>query len=199
MKSIPLAVSLLLAAVAAGVPPPSAAPVAEPEPGVVSRWEYRALTEEQVAALGKKGLTAGLNALGDEGRELVTAGAHYIFKRPKELARKQAAAQVVRDAVGLMRWWQGLPGVKNADLKDVAGPGFDDMTKQGVKMIGLTSDLHNQIQQSIKPTGEAAAQVARDKQKVDALLAIKKAIDEQKDLLRNLGRGAGVAMGVFGN
>ncbi len=88
MKSIPLAAVL---AVAVGVLSFSAASAAEPKSAVVFRWEYRVLTEEQVTALGKKDLTAGLNKLGDEGWELVTAGARYIFKRPKDLAQKQAA------------------------------------------------------------------------------------------------------------
>ena len=91
MKSIPLAAVLPMLAVAVGVLPFSAASAAEPKPAVVFRWEYRVLTEEQVTALGKKELTAGLNKLGDDGWELVTAGARYIFKRPKGLAQKQAA------------------------------------------------------------------------------------------------------------
>jgi hypothetical protein len=91
MKSIPVAVVLLGLAVAAGMLPPLAAPAAEPKPDAVFQWEYRVLTEEQVIALGKKDLAAGLNKLGDEGWELVTAGARYIFKRPKGLAQRQAA------------------------------------------------------------------------------------------------------------
>jgi hypothetical protein len=92
MKAISTALVLLLLGVAVGIVPPSAASAAESKPGTVFRWEYRVLTEEQVAALGKKDLAAGLNELGGEGWELVTAGAHYIFKRPKDVAQKQAAA-----------------------------------------------------------------------------------------------------------
>jgi hypothetical protein len=91
MKAIPMAVVLLVAGVAVGILPFSAASAAESKPGVVFRWEYHVLTEEQVIALGKKDLAAGLNKLGDEGWELVTVGAHYVFKRPKDLAQKQAA------------------------------------------------------------------------------------------------------------
>ncbi|HKI37103.1 MAG TPA: hypothetical protein VKA46_34940 [Gemmataceae bacterium] len=91
MKSSPLAVVLLVLAVAVGILPVSAASAAESKPDVVFQWEYHVLTEEQVSALGKRDLTAGLNKLGDEGWELVTAGARYIFKRPKDLAQKQAA------------------------------------------------------------------------------------------------------------
>ena len=91
MKAMSTAVVLLFAGAAAGTVPSSAASAAEPKPGILFQWEYRVLTEEQVAALGKKDLAAGLNALGDEGWELVTAGAHYIFKRPKDAARRQAA------------------------------------------------------------------------------------------------------------
>ena len=83
MKPIATAFALLVFAAAVSA--------AEPKPAVVYQWEYRVLSEEQVIALGKKDLTAGLNQLGDEGWELVTAGAHYIFKRPKDLAQKQAA------------------------------------------------------------------------------------------------------------
>jgi hypothetical protein len=91
MKATALPVALLALGVAVGFLALTPAPAAEPKPDVVFQWEYHVLTEEQVIALGKKDLAAGLNRLGDEGWELVTAGAHYIFKRPKDLARKQAA------------------------------------------------------------------------------------------------------------
>jgi len=89
MKAVPTTVVLLVVAV--GLGPFSAASAAELKPDVVFQWEYRVLTEEQVIALGKKDLAAGLNKLGDEGWELVTVGAHYIFKRPKNLAQIQLA------------------------------------------------------------------------------------------------------------
>lgn len=51
------------------------------------KWEYRVLTKEQVADLGKKDLAAGLNQLGDEGWEMVAIevgkSTEYYFKRPR--------------------------------------------------------------------------------------------------------------------
>jgi hypothetical protein len=91
MKSIPVAVLLLVFAVPAGILPLQTASAADVKPDVVYQWEYRVLSEEQVIALAKKDLAAGLNKLGDEGWELVTAGGNYIFKRPKNAAQKQAA------------------------------------------------------------------------------------------------------------
>jgi hypothetical protein len=91
MKAIPQAVVFFVLAIAEGILPFPAASADEAKPGAVSRWEYRVLTEEQLVILGKKDLAGGLNALGDEGWELVTAGARYVFKRPKDLAQHQAA------------------------------------------------------------------------------------------------------------
>src|SRR5262249_25272463 len=70
-----------------------------------SKWEYRVLTKEQLAELGKKNLAAGLNKIGEEGWELVTVQsgpareggargfsegpAEYYFKRP--VAKKGTA------------------------------------------------------------------------------------------------------------
>jgi hypothetical protein len=81
---------LLLLALGLAVGSPLAVRSAEPRPEVVIKWEYRILTKEQVLELGKKDLTAGLNALGDEGWELVAAEPSYIFKRPRGLAPKHA-------------------------------------------------------------------------------------------------------------
>jgi hypothetical protein len=105
MKSMTLAVALL--GLAVGCLPSSAARADEVESDGVFRWEYRVLTEEQVIALGKKDLQAGLNKLGDEGWELVTAGAHYILKRPKDLVQKQAAEikrQIADAESGVEAW-----------------------------------------------------------------------------------------------
>jgi hypothetical protein len=63
--------------------PPPAAWSAEPRPDAAPRWEYRVLTKEQLLELGKKDLAAGLNAVGDDGWELIAAEPAYIFKRPK--------------------------------------------------------------------------------------------------------------------
>jgi Bacterial type II/III secretion system short domain len=52
-------------------------------------WEYKTLLKSQITELGKTDLGAGLNALGDEGWELVAVDrpekgtATYIFKRVK--------------------------------------------------------------------------------------------------------------------
>jgi hypothetical protein len=91
MKTISMTVALLVLGVAFSILPSSVASAADPKIDVVFQWEYRVLSEEQVVALGKKDLAVGLNQLGHEGWELVTVGAHYIFKRPKDLPQKQAA------------------------------------------------------------------------------------------------------------
>ncbi len=49
----------------------------------VTRWEYRVVSRDQVAELGKSDLAAGLNRLGSEGWELVVVDGGYIFKRPR--------------------------------------------------------------------------------------------------------------------
>jgi hypothetical protein len=89
MKAIPTGFVLLAVGVA-GAAPPVTALAAEGRPDAVARWEYRVLTKEQVVDLGKKDLAAGLNALGDDGWELVVTEPAFIFKRPKGLARRQA-------------------------------------------------------------------------------------------------------------
>jgi RNA polymerase sigma factor (sigma-70 family) len=89
----------LLRTTAAERPAPSPA---EPKRGVKVKWEYKAISPEEVRKLAAKGakdrLTEGLNQLGDEGWELVAVqpGAPsalggsmgslpsvYLFKRPK--------------------------------------------------------------------------------------------------------------------
>jgi hypothetical protein len=57
---------------------------AEPKLEPATKWEYRVLSKDEMLELGKKDLVAGLNKLGDEGWELVTAEPTYIFKRPKQ-------------------------------------------------------------------------------------------------------------------
>ena len=88
MKTTHVAIVLLAAACVVMSP---ATPAAELRPGIAFQWEYRVLTEEQIVGLAKRDLAAGLNKLGEEGWELATAGTHYIFKRPRDLAQKQAA------------------------------------------------------------------------------------------------------------
>jgi hypothetical protein len=61
----------------------------EARPDSVAKWEYQVLAKEQVIALGKKDLAAGLNQLGSEGWELAAIDGGYIFKRSKEPGRKQ--------------------------------------------------------------------------------------------------------------
>jgi hypothetical protein len=87
MKVIPSA-CLLLVVGAAGTAPVTA--FAQGRLEAVARWEYRVLTKEDILVLGKKDLAAGLNQLGEDGWELVAAEP-YIFKRPKDQLRKQAA------------------------------------------------------------------------------------------------------------
>jgi hypothetical protein len=57
----------------------------------ILRWEYRVLKREQVLEVGKKDLSAGLNALGNEGWELAGIDGVYIFKRPRDLIRNRVA------------------------------------------------------------------------------------------------------------
>ena len=90
MKAIPASFVLLVIAVAGGTSP-GAPPTAESRPDTVVQWEYRVLTRDQVLDLGKKDLAAGLNQLGDDGWELVVAEPAFIFKRPRDVIRKQAA------------------------------------------------------------------------------------------------------------
>jgi hypothetical protein len=89
MKAIPTGFVLLAVGVACAAPPVTA-PAADGRPDAVARWEYRVLTREQVLDLGKKDLAAGLNALGDDGWELVVAEPAFILKRPRDLARRRA-------------------------------------------------------------------------------------------------------------
>jgi hypothetical protein len=85
-----MATGLLLLALGLTVGSPLAVRSAEPKPEPAVKWEYRVLSKEQVLEAGKKDLTAGLNALGDEGWELVAAEPAYIFKRPRGPGPKQA-------------------------------------------------------------------------------------------------------------
>jgi hypothetical protein len=90
MKALATGFALLVLAVAGGTAP-GAAPAADSRPDAVVQWDYRVLSREQVLDLGKKDLAAGLNQLGDDGWELVVAEPAFIFKRPRDQARKQAA------------------------------------------------------------------------------------------------------------
>jgi hypothetical protein len=104
-----LGLPLLVLGLAAGFPTAVRAADPKPEPGV--KWEYRIVSKEQLLDLGKKDLTAGLNALGDEGWELVAAGPEYIFKRAKfssakriaelkqQISRAQSDLDMVKDRV----------------------------------------------------------------------------------------------------
>jgi hypothetical protein len=117
--------------VVAGVPPASAS-----GQGVLAappaQWEYRVLTREQLAELGKNDPAAGLNALGEEGWELVAVEpavaarpAQFYLKRPKglqqtlrESLRRQVAwaeseVQTCRDRVA---WSERM--VKKGYLSD---------------------------------------------------------------------------------
>jgi len=63
------------------------------------KWEYRVVTKEQVAELGKNDLAAGLNKLGNEGWELVVVDGGYIFKRPKAQNDRDIADLKLRIAI----------------------------------------------------------------------------------------------------
>jgi hypothetical protein len=65
-----------------------------------SRWEYKTLTKDQILSLGKKGLDAGLNLLGDDGWELAAVDGVYIFKRSKSLAGKRV--QDLKDEIKII-------------------------------------------------------------------------------------------------
>ena len=138
MKATPMAVVLLTLGFAVGILPFSAASAADSKPDVVFRWEYRVLTEEQVIALGKKDLAAGLNKLGDEGWELVTVGAHYIFKRPNgpgpetsggdqapDRRRRRRGLEGPRDLVGTHAQEGLLDGEARRDRAGAAEEGGD--------------------------------------------------------------------------
>jgi hypothetical protein len=90
MRAIPTGLLAFVLAAAAGSSP-AAAPAADNRPDAVVQWEYRVLTRDQILDLGKKDLAAGLNQLGDDGWELVVAEPTFIFKRPRDLVRKQAS------------------------------------------------------------------------------------------------------------
>jgi hypothetical protein len=97
-QSIPTGLLFLALGLLSG---PPAAPAAEPRPEAAPRWEYRVLTKEQLLELGKKDLTAGLNALGDDGWELVAAEPSFIFKRakgpsPRHVEEVRRQAQLAR-------------------------------------------------------------------------------------------------------
>jgi hypothetical protein len=66
----------------------------------VIRWEYRVLNKQQVIDLGGKDLTAGLNKLGDDGWQLTAVDGAYIFKRPKDQARRQA--ELLQNQIALL-------------------------------------------------------------------------------------------------
>jgi hypothetical protein len=65
----------------------------------VAKWEYRVVTKDQIAELGKKDLAAGLNKLGEEGWELVVIDGGYIFKRLKPQTEKEIADVKLRIAI----------------------------------------------------------------------------------------------------
>jgi len=91
MKAFAMAVVLLGISIACGLVQGSASSAAEGILNNLTKWEYRVLTKEQVLDLGKKDITSGLNKLGDDGWELIAVEqiGGYIFKRPKDLDRKQ--------------------------------------------------------------------------------------------------------------
>lgn len=90
MKSV--FIGLLLGAAALGNSPSWAGGSADDgRPNLVTKWEYRVVSKNQLLDLGKKDLAIGLSRLGDEGWELVAVDGDYIFKRPKDQLRRQVA------------------------------------------------------------------------------------------------------------
>jgi hypothetical protein len=93
---------------------PEALPQEKPGKGKAvaarAKWEYSVLTRDEVRKRGKGDLAAGLNALGEEGWEMVALGAgttnpagrgarpaaDYYFKRPKQ-AEKAAPASAAKE------------------------------------------------------------------------------------------------------
>jgi hypothetical protein len=97
MKTAPLAVALLLLSLAALYP---ASATAQTKIDLLTRWEYRVQTREQILKLGDQDLAAGLNKIGAEGWELAAIDKEYIFKRRviskakvEELQRRIADAE----------------------------------------------------------------------------------------------------------
>jgi hypothetical protein len=101
LKATLKALALCAVGVAAAAPF-SVAQAQEPAPTGLPKWEYRILTREQVAELGKNDIAAGLNRLGDDGWQLVTIepavsaekdgkapghSAQFYFQRPKDYVR----------------------------------------------------------------------------------------------------------------
>src|SRR5271169_6346014 len=77
---------LVLFGVVAGIPLGSAFGQTE-RSGTSVKWEYRVLTQEKVAELGKNDVAAGLNILGEEGWQLVAVEAAF----PSEKGSKAPA------------------------------------------------------------------------------------------------------------
>ena len=97
---------LLLAAAVAGAASQVSAWSAEPTPDVVTRWEYRVLTKEQVLDLGKKDLAAGLNTLGEEGWELAAVEPIFIFKRSRQQRKLEDLQRHVSTAEADVAVWK---------------------------------------------------------------------------------------------
>ena len=104
---------------------PLAAFAQEAASAIPVKWEYRVLSRDQIAELGKNDLAAGLNRLGEHGWQLVTVepaftpeknstvparAAQYYLIRPKDYPHP------ARDCPKAGRVGQGRPG-------DVRGPG----------------------------------------------------------------------------
>jgi hypothetical protein len=70
-----------------------------------TKWEYRILTREQVAELGKNDVKAGLNILGEEGWQLAAVEAAFIPEKDSKASAKSAQFYLMRpkEPIGAQR------------------------------------------------------------------------------------------------
>jgi hypothetical protein len=133
----PCLVLLALAAVLAS----AAALAAGTPPGAVPRWEYRVLSREQVLKLGQKDLEAGLNRLGDQGWDLVSADREYIFKRPRVVYGLSAAdLKALKDEIAL----------RESDVNDLKErvAWTQRMVRKGFRSTGQLRDEQRVLQEA---------------------------------------------------
>jgi hypothetical protein len=112
-KVIQRAFALLVLSVAAGIPLVAASGQGA-SPATRAKWEYRVLTREQVAKLGKNDLVAGLNLLGEEGWELVSV--EPAFTPPRDSNVPARAAQFYLKRLKDWQRTQREQALKRVDL-----------------------------------------------------------------------------------
>jgi hypothetical protein len=119
------------------------------------KWEYKALTREEITELGQKDLTAGLNKLGDEGWEMVGAPAlpvaafrggpggapagrapEFYFKRPKGRAVEDGKAPPPKVEAVSEDWViLKLKAVSAVDLARTADALFGSRSGGGPRLV----------------------------------------------------------------